>query len=154
MFSFRDEYTALFDDADVAPIAEHTLLIDEFIAREADRLAPHLATPGAVRVHGHCHQKSFGAFDSTVTALGLIDGMDVTPIETSCCGMAGNFGYAPEHYDVSMAMGELALFPAVRDAGDATIVAAGTSCRQQIRHGTGQEALHPVQVLARALRAG
>lgn len=151
VMSFRDEYTALFDDDDVAVIAEHTMLIDEFIAREADRLAPCVSGTGEVRVHGHCHQKSFGAFDATLTSLGLVDGLDVTPIESSCCGMAGHFGYSPEHYDVSMQMGELALFPAVREASEATIVAAGTSCRHQIRHGTGREALHPIQILAAAL---
>lgn len=151
VLSFRDEYTALFDDGDVGPIAEHSMLIDEFIARESDRLPSSLAATGCVSVHGHCHQKAFGAFDATLTALGRIDGLTVTPIESSCCGMAGNFGYTPEHYDVSMQMGELALFPAVRDAADARIVAAGTSCRHQIRHGTGRDAVHPVQVLADAL---
>ncbi len=151
VLSFRDEYTAMFDDDDVAPIMEHTLLIDEFIAREADRLAPHVSGSGEIRVHGHCHQKSFGAFDATVSSLGLVEGAQVNPIESSCCGMAGNFGYDPEHYEVSMQMGELSLFPAVREAHGATIVAAGTSCRHQIRHGTGRDALHPVQVLASAL---
>jgi len=102
-----------------------------------------------IRVHGHCHQKAFGAFDATLAVLRTIPGARVEAIESSCCGMAGSFGH--EHYDVSMKMGEVALLPAVRAAGDAIIAAAGTSCRQQIAHGAGRVARHPIAILAEAL---
>jgi Fe-S oxidoreductase len=102
-----------------------------------------------VRAHGHCHQKAFGTFDASVALLRTLPGARVEAIESSCCGMAGSFGH--EHYDVSMKMAEASLLPAVRAAPDATIVAAGTSCRAQIAHGTGRAALHPVNLLAKAL---
>jgi Fe-S oxidoreductase len=100
-------------------------------------------------VHGHCHQKAFGTFDATLALLRTLPGAKVEAIESSCCGMAGSFGH--EHYDVSMKMAEAALLPAVRGAPDAAIVAAGTSCRQQIAHGAGRDAVHPVVLLAGAL---
>jgi Fe-S oxidoreductase len=103
-------------------------------------------------LHGHCHQKSFGAMSAVETALKLIPGLDVATIESSCCGMAGAFGYDAQTIDVSRAMAELSLLPAVRQApDDAIIVADGTSCRQQIRDGAGREALHVARVLAGAL---
>ena len=104
-------------------------------------------------VHGHCHQKAFGAFDAVLEALRLIPGLQVEAITSSCCGMAGAFGYEKEHAGTSRAMAELDLLPAVRDAApDTLIVADGTSCRHQIANGTPREALHVAQVLARALR--
>ena len=103
-------------------------------------------------VHGHCHQKAFGGARATLELLRRIPGLDVKPIESSCCGMAGPFGYHAEHYDVSMRMGELSLFPAVRAAPDATIVADGTSCRAQIADGTGRQAVHAAILLERATR--
>jgi Fe-S oxidoreductase len=106
---------------------------------------------GPIRVHGHCHQKAFGTFDATLELLRTLPGADVAAIESSCCGMAGAFGHEKGHYDVSMKMAELALLPAVRAAPDATIVASGTSCRQQIADGSGREALHPFTLLARSL---
>jgi Fe-S oxidoreductase len=103
-------------------------------------------------VHGHCHQKAFGGTASTLRMLGRIPGHDVTLIDSSCCGMAGAFGYHAEHYDISMRMGELALFPAVRGAPDGTrIVADGTSCRAQVADGTSRQAVHAAIVLAEAL---
>ena len=105
----------------------------------------------AMRVHGHCHQKAFGAFDATVELLRSLPGAEVAAIESGCCGMAGSFGHEKGHYEVSMRMAELALLPAVRAAPGATIVAAGTSCRQQVEHGTGREAVHPMVVLSEAL---
>jgi len=102
-------------------------------------------------VHGHCHQKAFAAFDATLALLRTLPDTKVEAIESSCCGMAGSFGH--EHYDVSMKMGEAALLPAVRAAAGAAIVAAGTSCRQQIAHGAGREALHVARVLERFLPA-
>ncbi len=155
LLTFRDEYAALFpDDARAKRLATATL-IDDYLAREIreGRLAPAWmrAPRQALRVHGHCHQKAFGTFDATLELLRTLPGADVAAIESGCCGMAGAFGHEKGHYDVSMRMAEAALLPAVRAAGDATIVAAGTSCRQQIAHGTGRNAVHPVVVLAEAL---
>jgi Fe-S oxidoreductase len=101
-----------------------------------------------VRVHGHCHQKAFGTFDATLDLLRSVPGAEVAAIESSCCGMAGSFGQEVGHYEVSMKMAEAALLPAVRAAPEAAIVAAGTSCRNQIGHGTGRRALHPMTFLA------
>jgi Fe-S oxidoreductase len=106
-------------------------------------------------VHGHCHQKAFGGAGATVAMLRRVPGLGVQTIESGCCGMAGAFGYHAEHYETSMAMGELALMPAVRNAPpDALIVADGTSCRAQIEDGTGRTAVHAAVVLAGALRPG
>jgi Fe-S oxidoreductase len=103
-------------------------------------------------LHGHCHQKAFDAVKPVQLVLGLIPNLDVKLIETSCCGMAGSFGYEAKHYDVSMAMGELSLLPAVRQAGaDTLIVADGTSCRHQIADGAQREAVHVARVLEAAL---
>jgi len=99
-------------------------------------------------VHGHCHQKAFGAMTPVLDVLRLIPGAAPTLIESSCCGMAGSFGYEAAHHAVSMQMAELALLPAVRAAPGALIVADGTSCRHQIADGTGREAMHVARVLA------
>ena len=153
VMTFRDEYLALFPkDKDVELLAK-AQLIDEFLAaglREGRFEPPWKRTPREeIRVHGHCHQKAFGAFDATLAVLRTLPGARVEAIESSCCGMAGSFGH--EHYDVSMAMGEASLLPAVRKAPQATIAACGTSCRQQVAHGAGREACHPVVLLAEAL---
>ncbi|HZZ93862.1 MAG TPA: FAD-linked oxidase C-terminal domain-containing protein [Usitatibacter sp.] len=154
-FTFRDEYRALFpDDARVARLAR-AMLADEYLAQEVreGRVTPAWRKPqvGAVRVHGHCHQKAFDTFNATLALLGTVPGAEVSAIESSCCGMAGAFGHEKGHYEASMAMGELSLLPAVRAAAGATIVAAGTSCRQQIADGAQREALHPLAFLARGL---
>jgi Fe-S oxidoreductase len=107
---------------------------------------------GPVLVHGHCHAKALWGMDPTTRALRLAPGTDVQVVDSGCCGMAGSFGFEAEHERVSMAMGERALFPAVRDT-ERTVIAAGTSCRQQILHGTGRHALHPAEYLASKLRA-
>ena len=105
-------------------------------------------------VHGHCHQKAFGAFDAVTETLQLVPGLAVEAIESSCCGMAGAFGYGADTIDVSLAMGELSLLPAVRNAqSDTLIVADGTSCRHQIKDGSGREALHVARVLAASVAA-
>jgi Fe-S oxidoreductase len=152
VFTFRDEYPALLPgDARVKKMAR-TMLVDEYLAAElaAGRIvAPWKRAPAEVRVHGHCHQKAFGTFDATVSLLRTLPGAQVEPIESSCCGMAGSFGH--EHYDISMDMAEISLLPAVRSAPGAAIAAAGTSCRQQIAHGTGRTAVHPIVLLAEAL---
>jgi Fe-S oxidoreductase len=103
-------------------------------------------------LHGHCHQKAFGAMSAVQEALALVPELAVKPIESSCCGMAGSFGYEAEHYATSIAMAELSLMPAVRKAdADTLIVADGTSCRHQIADGANRHALHVAQVLDRAL---
>jgi FAD/FMN-containing dehydrogenase/Fe-S oxidoreductase len=155
VFSFRDEIPALLKSDTAKEAVGRVVLLEEFLAAEAaaGRLDINFA-PAKRRalLHGHCHQKSFGAMGAVETVLKLIPGLDVTTIESSCCGMAGAFGYDAETIDASRAMGELSLLPAVRSApGDAIIVADGTSCRQQIRDGTRREALHVARVLAMAL---
>jgi Fe-S oxidoreductase len=129
------------------------MLVDEYLAARiaSGEIAPPWRNAPAqpIKVHGHCHQKAFGTFDATLALLRSLPGASVEPIESSCCGMAGSFGH--EHYDVSMKMGEAALLPAVRAAPGAIVAAAGTSCRQQIAHGAGRVAKHPLVVLAEAL---
>jgi Fe-S oxidoreductase len=103
-------------------------------------------------LHGHCHQKAFAAMPAVETVLKLVPDLGVETIESSCCGMAGSFGYDAETIDVSLAMGELSLLPAVRNAdADTILVADGTSCRHQIKDATGREAVHVARVLAGAL---
>jgi Fe-S oxidoreductase len=157
ILSFRDEVPAIIKDARAQRLAAHALTFEEFLAREAKagRLALPLA-PIATRalVHGHCHQKSFDAFAPVEAVLRLVPGLAVETIESSCCGMAGAFGYGAETIDVSLAMGELSLLPAVRKAaGDTLIVADGTSCRHQIHDGTGRAPLHVARVLAMSVAA-
>ena len=113
---------------------------------------PLVPTKKRALLHGHCHQKSFDTMAAVTAALKLIPDLDVEPIESSCCGMAGAFGYHADTIDVSRAMGELSLLPAVRKAPeDAIIVADGTSCRHQIKDGAGREAMHVARVLAMSL---
>jgi len=155
VFSFRDEIPALLKTDAAREAALRVVLFEEFLAVEAaaGRLAIKFS-PAKRRalLHGHCHQKSFGAMGAVEAALNLVPELEVTTIESSCCGMAGAFGYDAETIELSRAMGELSLFPAVRKAPDDTIIIAdGTSCRQQIRDGTGREALHVARALAAAL---
>jgi FAD/FMN-containing dehydrogenase/Fe-S oxidoreductase len=158
ILSFRDEIPALVKSDMARELARKlsslAFTFEEFLAREhkAGRLDLKLKPlAGRALLHGHCHQKAFDAFTPVQTVLKLVPGLAVEPVESSCCGMAGAFGYQAETIDVSLAMGELSLLPAVRNAPDAMIVADGTSCRHQIRDGTGREALHVARVLARAL---
>jgi Fe-S oxidoreductase len=155
VLGFRDELPAMVTDEMAGALAEHAFTFEEFLAREAaaGRLELPLK-PLAARalVHGHCHQKAFDAFGAVETVLRLVPDLKVEAIESSCCGMAGSFGYHAETIDVSLAMGELSLLPAVRKAeADAIIVADGTSCRHQIHDGAGREAVHVARVLARSL---
>jgi len=158
LFTFRDEIPAMIKGDAAAGIASHAMLFEEFLAREAAAarlVLPLTPQPGRALLHGHCHQKAFGAMAPVEAALRLIPGLDVETIESSCCGMAGSFGYHAETIDVSLAMGELSLLPAVRKANaDAIIVADGTSCRHQIKDGTGREAIHVARVLERNIGAG
>jgi Fe-S oxidoreductase len=156
LLSFRDEVPAMIKGEGSRRLASQAVTFEEFLAREAK--AGQLDLPlnkiaGRALVHGHCHQKAFDAFGAVETVLKLVPGLDVEPIESSCCGMAGAFGYAADTIDVSRAMGELSLLPAVRNArADAIIVADGTSCRHQIHDGTGREAIHVARVLAMSLK--
>ena len=155
LLTLRDELLSLRTDNDAKAISAHALLFEEFLVREAEagRLQlPLGAVAGKAVVHGHCHQKSFGAFKPVEEVLRLVPGLDVETIESSCCGMAGAFGYGADTYQASLDMAELSLLPAVRRA-DATrlIVADGTSCRHQIRDGAAREAIHVARVLAMSL---
>jgi len=130
-------------------------LLEEFLVREKEQGRLNVTfhpRPVEMLLHGHCHQKAFGAMGAVEAAARLIPDINVTIISSSCCGMAGDFGYNAETYDVSMAMGELSLLPAMRAADEnALIVADGSSCRHQIRDGSGRRARHLVQVLDDAL---
>ena len=157
LLGLRDEYLVLgLDEDEVGVIAERADLFEEFLVDEVDagRLRLELKSLDGQRalLHGHCHQKAFAAMPAVERALKLVPGLQVETIESSCCGMAGAFGYEASHYDVSMKMGELSLLPKVREADANTwIVADGTSCRHQIRDGAQREAIHVARVLARAL---
>src|SRR5262249_61894964 len=146
LFSSRDETPALLKDPRAGQAASRAMLLEEFLAAEAAAGKLDIKFQAAKRrafLHGHCHQKSFGAMKAVETALGLVPELDVATVESSCCGMAGAFGYNAETIEVSRAMGELSLLPAIRQApADAIIVADGTSCRQQMRDRTGREARH------------
>ncbi|QWG25023.1 FAD-binding protein [Bradyrhizobium sediminis] len=155
LLTLRDELLSLRSDDTARGISAHALLFEEFLVREAEagRLQLPLGPVAAKTiVHGHCHQKSFGAFKPVEQVLRLVPDLNVETIESSCCGMAGAFGYGAETYQASMEMAELSLLPAVRRADAATLVVAdGTSCRHQIKDGAGRGALHVARVLAMSL---
>jgi hypothetical protein len=158
ILTFRDEYPDLVPvelKADAQRIAKNVFLFEEWLAREADagRIDRSLFTTEAraVKIHGHCHQKALSSMIPVKKVLSLPKNYTVQLIPSGCCGMAGSFGYEAEHYDLSMQIGELVLFPAVRKAEDAIISAAGTSCRHQIKDGTGRKAQHPAEILFDAL---
>jgi Fe-S oxidoreductase len=159
ILSFRDEYPDLVPErlaAAARRLAGRTLVIDEFLAREAraGRVTPASFSSVSRRIalHGHCHQKALGSVADSAAILGLPVNHRVEVIPSGCCGMAGSFGYGREHFAISMRIGELVLFPFVRSADPETILAApGTSCRHQIADGTGRRAMHPVEILHAAL---
>jgi FAD/FMN-containing dehydrogenase/Fe-S oxidoreductase len=159
ILSFRDEYIDLVPEhlkIDAQNIAPHALLFEEFISREADakRITREAFTreERLIKIHGHCHQKALSSMTSSKKALSLPENYKVQLIPSGCCGMAGSFGYEEEHYSVSMQIGELVLFPTVRQQPDEVIIAAsGTSCRHQIKDGTGRKSKHPVEILWEAL---
>jgi len=160
ILTFRDEYPELVDPAlkeDALRVAKNALLFDEFFVNITDRSGQPLSSIFTherrnIKLHGHCHQKALASMDPTVKMLSIPENFQVDLIKSGCCGMAGSFGYEKEHYDVSMKVGELILFPEVRKAAEDTIIAApGTSCRHQIRNGTGRNAVHPIEVLYDAL---
>lgn len=157
ILTFKDEYLKLADDKDAAKsIAKHTFLIEEFVQQEvklgnisSEQFTKETKT---IKFHGHCHQKALSNQKSSFDMLNLPKNYSVTIIPSGCCGMAGSFGYEKEHYEVSMQIGEQTLFPAVRKASNATVIAAnGTSCRHQIKDGTGRTAKHPITILREAL---
>jgi FAD/FMN-containing dehydrogenase/Fe-S oxidoreductase len=157
LLTLRDEYLAMGLGDEAVRLAEYAMLFEEFIAAQAAAgtlnlaLGP-LATAGAL-LHGHCHQKAFDVMPAVHRVLALVPGLNVQTVESSCCGMAGSFGYEAEHFDASMKMAELSLLPAVRKADAETlVVASGTSCRHQIRDGCGREALHVAKLLQMALK--
>ena len=160
LLTFRDEYPVLVspDLREMArQLAPNCLMVDELIATLIDqnRVRPDLFVEDrcAIRLHGHCHQKALASLAPTVRMLQLPKNYTVRLIPSGCCGMAGSFGYETEHYEVSMKIGELVLFPTVRNEPEEVLIAAtGTSCRHQILDGTGRTALHPVEILHAALR--
>ncbi|MCU0455879.1 MAG: FAD-binding protein [Bacteroidales bacterium] len=158
ILTFRDEYRDLdLSCSDMAhELARNTMLLEEFVCREAEKgkILPEQFTsqPARILLHGHCQQKAISGTLSTKKMLSLPSNYRVLEIPSGCCGMAGSFGYEKEHYDLSMKIGEMVLFPAVRSAGSDTIIAAsGTSCRHQIMEGTGRKAYHPAEILYDAL---
>ena len=159
ILSFRDEYLDLMPSdlrKDAQLLSQNTFLFEEFIAHEiaAKRITSNAFTAEErlIKIHGHCHQKALSNMSASKKALSLPKNYKVQLIPSGCCGMAGSFGYEQEHYDVSMQIGELVLFPTVRlQADEVMIAAAGTSCRHQIKDGTGRKTLHPAEILWAAL---
>jgi Fe-S oxidoreductase len=154
LYTLRDEIPALLPGPEAEEVAGQARMLDEFLeeAWAAGDTLPFTHASRRVLVHGHCHQKAFGGDASTLAMLNRVPGLEVEAIESGCCGMAGAFGYRAEHYETSIAMGELELLPTVRTAEAGTlIVADGTSCRAQIADGTGRKAVHSAIVLAEAL---
>ena len=159
ILTFRDEYIDLADDAQfdkARQLSENVFMIDEFIANEIGKgnikKEQFTKEKKTIKLHGHCQQKALSSITPTVKVLSFPENYSVETIPSGCCGMAGSFGYEKEHYDLSMKIGELVLFPTVRKANDETIIAApGTSCRHHVKDGTGKIALHPVEILFDAL---
>lgn len=156
---FRDEYIDLVDEKlleKAKNLSRYTFTFEEFLAREVDKgrvqSSSFTQTPQKIQLHGHCQQKALSSVSYAEKILSLPVNYEVEVIPSGCCGMAGSFGYEKEHYDLSMKVGELVLFPAIRKASPGTILAAaGTSCRHQVKDGTGVEAKHPVDILFDAL---
>ncbi len=156
LYTFRDEFFSLLPKDEVAPLADASFLLEELLANDMASGATVLPLRDQngrrAHVHGHCHQKSFDGMGAVEAVLRSVPGLGVEVIESSCCGMAGAFGYDPKTIDVSFAMGELSLFPALRKAApNDLVVADGTSCRHQIRDGAAREAVHVARVLCEAL---
>lgn len=159
ILTFRDEYIDLVDEDNLASakaLSKNVFIIDEFIAREIERgnikKSSFTTETRHIKLQGHCHQKSLSSTASSIKMMSLPENYSVEEIRSGCCGMAGSFGFEKEHYDLSMQIGELVLFPAVRNKAEEVIIAApGTSCRHQVKDGTGVRALHTVEVLYEAL---
>jgi len=154
LLTLRDEFRSLLPGPETAAVAGRAMLLSEFLVQAKADL-PLAPLPVTAHLHGHCHQKSFGALPAAISTLRLVPELTVRPIASSCCGMAGAFGYQVETQNVSVAMAERDLLPAVRAArANDIIVADGTSCRHQIRDLSGRAAIHSVRVLERALSSG
>ncbi|MFN8206394.1 MAG: FAD-binding and (Fe-S)-binding domain-containing protein [Bacteroidales bacterium] len=159
ILAFRDEYPDLLrgtQKENARELAKHALMFEEFLAREIDKgnVRKELFTRESrnIRLHGHCQQKAVASTDPAIKVLSFPENFTVSEIPSGCCGMAGSFGYEKEHFDLSMQVGELVLFPEIRKTSADTIIAAsGTSCRHQIKDGTGRKGLHPVEILFDAL---
>ena len=154
LLTLRDEWLVMHLGETAELVAANAWLFEEFLACEAHAGRMRLALQPAsapILLHGHCHQKAFGAVNSILEVLRLIPGSEPRLIDSSCCGMAGSFGYEAEHHEISMKMAELKLFPALRAAPEAIVVADGTSCRHQIRDGLERTALHAARLLERLL---
>ena len=159
ILAFRDEYPDLVGDylkEDAKNLAMNVFQVDEFLAEEMDkgRISKEQFTSDKkhIKLHGHCQQKAIASTDPTLRILSFPENYSVEEIPSGCCGMAGSFGYEKEHYELSMKVGELVLFPAVRKTEEQIILAApGTSCRHQIKDGTGRQVFHPVEILNNAL---
>jgi Fe-S oxidoreductase len=158
LLTLREEHLALLpDDPRTQAVAGQARLVEELLVEAIDegrlRLDPGSKVAGSrILFHGHCHQKALAGTTATVELLKRIPGAEVIELDAGCCGMAGSFGFESEHYELSMQIGELRLFPALRREDAGTLVAAtGVSCRQQIAHGVGREARHPVQIIREAL---
>jgi Fe-S oxidoreductase len=160
ILTFRDEYPDLLRGQEkeaAQQIAAHTFMIEEFLARELELghidLSLFREQKALIKVHGHCQQKALSSLTPVKIILTRMGTNEVHMIPSGCCGMAGSFGYEQEHYDISMKIGELVLFPTVRKQPDNVIIAApGTSCRHQIKDGTGRKAYHPVEIIWNALK--
>ncbi|THF59466.1 (Fe-S)-binding protein [Pseudothauera rhizosphaerae] len=155
LYMLRDEYHSLGLGADVDKLARLAFLFEEFVAREHAagrfRLAFGPLEGEKVLVHGHCHQKAYGGMKPLKKALALIPQLDLEIVEAGCCGMAGSFGHEAEHHALSLQMAEAELLPALRAAPDATVVADGFSCRQQIHDGAARRAVHAAVLMRRAM---
>lgn len=152
LLTLRDEFHSLLPGPETKALSDAALLLEELLAQDKVALPLKDATGQVAHLHGHCHQKAFGAMDSVAEVLAMVPGLTVQKIESSCCGMAGAFGYQAETQVVSKAMGELSLLPAIRKAAAQDwIIADGTSCRSQIAHGTGRRAQHVVRILDQML---
>jgi FAD/FMN-containing dehydrogenase/Fe-S oxidoreductase len=155
ILTFRDEYRDLVKPdlkKEAEKLATNCLMFDEFIIREfeAGKINADLFSnePQSIKLHGHCHQKSLASIEPTKKMLEIPANSKVEEIKSGCCGMAGSFGYEKEHYEVSMKIGELVLFPEIRKTPEEFLIAApGTSCRHQIKDGTGRKAYHPIEIL-------
>jgi len=160
LLTLRDEYSAMLPgDQRARAVAAATRLPEELLLQaiaDGRLILPKQGPVSGQRIlfHGHCHQKALAGTAATVALLRSIPGADVTEVDAGCCGMAGSFGFEAEHYELSMTIGELRLFPAIRaEAPDTIVAATGVSCRQQIAHGTGRAARHPLEIVQQALAA-
>ena len=156
LLTLRDEYPDILRDEKSKIVADKALLIEEFLHmldNEGKLSLEFKKADQEILFHGHCHAKALVGNGPTLSVLGMVEGLKVREIDSGCCGMAGAFGYEKEHYDVSMNIGSQRLFPTVNTSSDDTVVVvSGTSCRQQIQHGTQRNPLHVIEFLASLLK--